>query len=80
MAVHLVTLAEAAFVRTTSAAGARDQPAERRLDIRSPVDGRVLRVLREDFGPIDGGAASGAGRAAAPLGGGGERGAEAAER
>jgi HlyD family secretion protein len=53
VAVHLVTLAEAAFVRTSPAAGPRDHAAERRLDIRSPVNGRVLRVLREDFGPID---------------------------
>lgn len=52
VAVHLVALAEAAF-RRTARGDAAEPPAERRLEIRAPVDGRVLRVFREDAGPIE---------------------------
>lgn len=56
VAVHLVTLAEAALLRTSRKTDGGSFGAEWRMDIRSPVHGRVLRVLREDSGPVEVGA------------------------
>jgi HlyD family secretion protein len=52
VAVHLVALAEAAF-RRIARGDAAEPLADRRLEIRAPVDGRVLRVFREDAGPVE---------------------------
>ena len=57
VAVHLVALMEAALLRSSRSITARDAAPDWRLDVRSSVDGRVLRVLREDSGPVDAGAA-----------------------
>jgi HlyD family secretion protein len=54
--VHLVALMEAALMRSTKGGPAPRSESDWRMDIRSPVDGRVLRVVREDFGPVDVGA------------------------
>lgn len=56
VAVHLVALAEAALLRSSEETQVRGFGAEWRMDIRSPVNGRVLRVLREDSGPVETGA------------------------
>lgn len=56
MAVHLVALAEAALLRTSRKTDAGGFGEEWRMEIRSPVNGRVLRVLREDSGPVETGA------------------------
>lgn len=58
VAVHLVTVAEAALVRSRPpqpgdpAAGSSGW----RLDVTSPIDGRVLRVTREGEGLVEAGA------------------------
>lgn len=57
VAVHVVSLMEAALLRSAQGGREAGTAAEWRLDVRSPVDGRVLRVFREDAGPVDVGAA-----------------------
>jgi HlyD family secretion protein len=53
---HLVGMMRAALVRSRGAGGTPDGPAvggpDWRLDVTAPVDGRVLRVLREDAGVV----------------------------
>jgi HlyD family secretion protein len=59
IAIHIVTLLEAALLRSTTDGppGGHDAGAPAwRMDIHSPVHGRVLRVFREQAGPIDVGA------------------------
>ena len=55
VARHLVEVTEAALVRSRPAgAGAAGIPAEdRRFVVTAPIDGVVLRVLREGEGPVE---------------------------
>jgi HlyD family secretion protein len=55
VAEHLVGMMEAALVRTRAAGGPAVGDSEWRLDVTVPVDGRVLRVLREDAGVVTAG-------------------------
>ena len=58
VARHLVQVTEAAFVRSRPARSGAPRPgaADWRLDITAPIDGRVLRVVREGEGPVEAGA------------------------
>jgi HlyD family secretion protein len=55
VAEHLIGMMEAALVRTRAAGGPAVGDSEWRLDVTVPVDGRVLRVLREDAGVVTAG-------------------------
>jgi len=57
VAEHLVQVMEAALVRSRpqGAGDARSDAVERRLDVTAPIDGRVLRVIRESEGRIEAG-------------------------
>ena len=57
VAEHLVQVTEAAFVRSrpAQAGGPRPGNAEWWLDVTAPIDGRVLRVSREDEGLVEAG-------------------------
>jgi HlyD family secretion protein len=57
VAEHLMQVMEAALVRSRPRAtgDARSDAVERRLDVTAPIDGRVLRVIRESEGRIEAG-------------------------
>ncbi|MFM7108325.1 MAG: efflux RND transporter periplasmic adaptor subunit [Planctomycetaceae bacterium] len=58
VARHLVEVMEAAFVRSRPPrdGGPRPGTIDWRLDVTAPIDGRVLRVLREGEGLVEAGA------------------------
>lgn len=58
VAEHLVDVAAAALVRSRPPAAGDPRPGSDawRLDVSVPIDGRVLRVAREDEGPVEAGA------------------------
>lgn len=57
VAEHLVQVAAAALVRSRPTRDGRQaaDAGDRRFDVTAPIDGRVLRVIREGAGPVEAG-------------------------